>query len=179
MSVFMECPGEKFLARAGISKEDCRSIAKSLTGSSDIATVPLQGGRSYTVQGGHIVVQFRSDPIDLRIHEQATKIHGTKCILPITCQQSAPFCVYTSPYGGRSCCAKEFRVSVVAQKTALKDLAKELAQSCEHPVEHMDIKLDVIESFLNECLGLPGVQREIQYLIDNLSISFHFQRSRY
>ena|SRR5947207_1640318 len=172
MALNNRSPEEEFLAKAGLSKRECHGIAKYLTGSNDISAVPLQGGRSYTVRGGDIVVQFRSEPLDLSVHEKAAKIYGTRYVLPIMCRQVSSFYVYTSPYGGKSCCAKEFRVNVAAQKTALRDIATLFAQACTHPVDHMDVQLNMIEVFLKDCLGLPGVQREIQHLLDNLRIIF-------
>ena len=168
----MASPGEQFLNSAGISKEECHLIAEDLTSSDDIAPIRHQGGLSYTLRGGDIVVQFRAAQLDLSIHAKAMVIHGTRYILPITCKQSAPFYVYTSPYGGRSCCAEEFRVSVPAQKNAITDLATFLAQSCQHPVDHMDVKLDLIKRFLTDCLDLPGLRGKVQNLLDNLGMVF-------
>jgi Phosphotransferase enzyme family len=93
-------------------------------------------------------------------------------VLPITCKQSEPFHVYVTPYGGRPCCAKEFRVNLAAQKNALRDLAIVLAQSCEFPVEEMDINLDTIKRFLQDCLCLPDIQEKVQNLLDNLGNRF-------
>jgi hypothetical protein len=98
MSSLMPSPGEQFLARAGISKEECHVIAKSLAASDDISPVRQQGGLSYTVRGGDVIVQFRAAPIDLRAHAKAMEIHRTKYVLPVMCKQSAPFSSILSPY---------------------------------------------------------------------------------
>ena len=166
-----ESPGERFLVRAGISKEECHVIAKSVTASDEVFPTPLQGGNSYSVRSGNTVVQFHAEPFDLPIHDKAMEIHGNKYVLPITCKQSQPFYVYTTPYGGLSCTAKEFRKSLSAQKRAVSDLAMFLSQSCESPQDVMDIKLDAIKTFLKSCLDLPDLQEKIQSLIDNLGIS--------
>jgi hypothetical protein len=99
------------------------------------------------------------------------EIHGTKYVLPISCKQSEPFHVYTTPYGGLSCTTKEFRESLSAQKRAVSDLAMFLCQSCESPQDVMDIKVDAMKTFLNSCLDLPDLQERVQSLIDNLGIS--------
>jgi len=96
----MPSSGEEFLARAGISKEECHAITKSMTGSNDIFPVYYQIMQSYTMQGGAVVVQFREKPIDLEIHETAMEIHKAY-VLPITCKQSELFYIYVTPYGGR------------------------------------------------------------------------------
>ena len=162
--------GEDFLARVGISKEECVVITKTLTGSNDTFPVHYQGMQSYTMQGGGVVVQFREEPIDLEIHEKAMKIHKAY-VLPITCKQTEPCYVYVTPYGGRPCCAKEVRVNQTAQRNALRDLAIFLAQSCEYPVHEMGISLDTIKRFLEDCLRLPSIHDQVKNLLDNLSIS--------
>jgi hypothetical protein len=123
------------------------------------------------MQGGGVMVQFREEPIDLEIHEKAMKIHKAY-VLPITGKQSEPFYVYVVPYGGRPCCAKEFRVNQAAQKNALLDLAIFLAQSCEYPVHEMAISLDTIKRFLEDCLRLPDIHDKVKNLLDNLSNRF-------
>ena len=77
-----ESPGERFLVRAGIAKEECHAIAKSLTASDKVCPTPLQGGNSYSVRGGNTVVQFRAEPFDLRVHDKAMEIYGTKYVRP-------------------------------------------------------------------------------------------------
>ena len=163
--------GEEYLARVGISKEECHTIAKSLTGSTDVFPVRFQGYNSYTIQGGAVVVQIRKEPLELETLERAMKIHKPY-VLPITCRQTEPFYVYVTPYGGRPCCAKEFSVNRAAQKTALRDLAVFLAQSCEYPVTEMWFSLDTIKEHLELCLRLPGIQDKVQYLLDNLRNRF-------
>lgn len=163
--------GEEYLARVGISKEECHAIAKSLTGSTDVFPVRFQGMQSYTMQGGAVVVQIRKEPMELETLERAMKIHHTY-VLPITCKQIEPFYVYVAPYGGRPCCAKEFRVNRAAQKTALGDLGVFLAQSCQYPVTVMGINLDTIKEHLELCLRLPGIRDKVQNLLDNLRNRF-------
>jgi hypothetical protein len=163
--------GDEFLARAGISKEECHAITKSLTGSNDVHPVRFQGMQSYTMQGGAVVVQFRKEPMELETHETAMKIHK-RYVLPITCKQTEPFYAYVAPYGGTPCCAKEFRVNRAAQKTALQDLADFLAESCEFRVTEMGIRLDTIKKHLELCLRIPGIQDKVQDLLDNLRNRF-------
>jgi Phosphotransferase enzyme family len=167
----MPGPGEAFLTRVGISKDECIAIAKSLTASEDIFPVYFQGMQSYTMQGGSVVVQFRREPIDLDIHDKAMAIHGAY-VPPITCKQTEPFYVYVTPYGGTPCCAKEFRFNLDAQKNAIKDVAILLAQSCRHPVKQMGISLDEITQYLKKCLDLPEIQEKVQNLLDNLGSRF-------
>jgi hypothetical protein len=163
--------GEEYLARVGISKEECHAIAKSLTGSTDVFPVRFQGFNSYTIQGGAVVVQIRMEPLELETLERAMKIHKTY-VLQTTCKQTEPFYVYVTPYGGRPCCAKEFRVNRAAQKTALRDLAVFLAQSCQYPVTEMGFSLDTIKEHLELCLRLLGIQDKVRDLLDNLRNRF-------
>jgi hypothetical protein len=77
--------GDEYLAHVGISKEECHTIAKSLTGSTHVFPVRFQGMQSYTMQGGAVVVQIRKEPLELETLERAMKIHQTY-VLPITCK---------------------------------------------------------------------------------------------
>jgi len=160
---------EEYLARVGISKEECHAIAKSLTGSTDVFPVRYQGFNSYTIQGGAVVVQIRKEPLELETLERAM---NKPYVLQTTCKQTEPFYVYVTPYGGRPSCAKEFRVNRAAQKTALRDLAVFLAQSCQYPVTEMGFSLDTIKEHLELCLRLPGIQDKVQDLLDNLRNRF-------
>jgi hypothetical protein len=170
------CPGSRFLSKSGISREVCHTIAKSLSLADHVSPTPVQGTNSYTLRGGKLVVQFRSVPVDLRIHNKAMEVHGSRYVPPITCMQSEPFYVYTSPYRGKA--HSEYGISnitLAVRKNTVVDLAIFLAQSCHHPVDsdRMGIKMDVIESFLHDCLNLPDVpmRQKVQNLLDNLGIS--------
>ena len=147
-----QSPGELFLTNAGISKEDCFRLARSLgEGPDPLIPTPLQGGNSYTLHSGDIVVQFRAQPLDLEVLTKAREIHGTKYVFPMECVQSKPFYVYITRYGRLSCIAPDFRRSIPAQKTAVVDLALFLARSCEHPQVTMDVEFETIKRFLESC----------------------------
>lgn len=167
-------PVSRFLSKSGISKEECDVIAKSLSSSIHVVPTAVQGANSYTVQGGELVVQFRSAEVDLRVHNKAMEIHGSAYVPPITYVQSDPFYVYTSPYRGKS--HSEHGISNITlsiRRNTIIDLATFFAQSCHHTVDHdqMDLKLDIIEAFLQDCLNLPDVKGQVQNLLDNLGIS--------
>jgi hypothetical protein len=165
-------PGSRFLSQSCISKEECHVIAESLS-SDDVTPVAVQGAKSYTLRGGELIIQFRSAEVDLRVHNKAMEIHGNKYVPPITYLQSAPFYVYTSPYRGKSHCEQGISsITLSTRKNTVVDLATFFAQSCHHSVDNgqMDIKLDVIELFLQDCLNLPGVKDQVHNLLDNLGI---------
>jgi len=167
-------PVSRFLSKSGISKEECDVIAKSLSSSVDVIPTAIQGANSHTVGGGELVVQFRSAKVDLRVHNKAMEIHGSAYVPPITYVQSDPFYVYTSPYRGKS--HSEHGISNITlsiRRNTIIDLATFFAQGCHHSVGHdqMDLKLDIIEAFLQDCLNLPDVKRQVQNLLDNLGIS--------
>jgi hypothetical protein len=167
-------PKSRFLSKSGISKEECHVIAKSLTSSNDVIPTAVQGANSYTVRAGELVVQFRSAEVDLRIHNKAIEIHGSAYVPPIKYIQSDPFYVYTSPYRGKSHCEHGIsNITLSIRRNTIIDLATFFAQSCHHPVDHnqMDLKLEIIESFLQDCLNLPDVSGKVQNLLDNLGIS--------
>ena len=134
----------------------------------------MQGANSYTLRGGELIIRFRSVEVDLRVHDKATEIHGSEYVPPITCIQSDPFYVYTSPYRGKSHCEQGISsITLSTRRNTILDLATFFAQSCRRPVDHdqMDIKLDIIESFLQDCLNLPYIKDKVQNLLDNLGIS--------
>src|ERR1700738_3600346 len=80
-------------------------------------------------------------------------IHGSKYSVPITLQQSQPVYVYSCPYRGKTYCEQGIlRVSIVAQKIALADLGAFFAQSCYHTKSVMDVKLEMIENYLKDCI---------------------------
>ena len=164
--------GEKFLARFAMSREECHAVAKSLSSSDNITTLAVQGANSYSVRAGQeLVVQFRTEPVDLRVQEQAMMIHGSKYIVPITLQQSQPVYVYSCPYRGKTYCEQGIlRVSIVAQKITLADLGAFFAQSCYHTKSVMDVKLETIEKYLKDCLNLPDIRHKVQFLLDNLGM---------
>lgn len=123
---------------------------------------------------GELVIQFRSVEVDLRVHNKATEISTSEYVPPITYIQLDPFYVYTSPYRGKSHCEQGISsITLSTRRNTILDLATFFAQSCRRPVDHdqMDIKLDIIESFLQDCLNLPDVKDKVQNLLDNLSIS--------
>jgi hypothetical protein len=134
----------------------------------------VQGANSYTLRGGKLVVQFRSAEVDLRVHNKAMEIHGSEYVPPITCIQSDPFYVYTSPYRGKSHCEQGIStITLSTRRNTIIDLATFFAQSSHHPVDHgqMEIKLDIMQSFLQDCLNLPDVKDKVQNLLDNLGTS--------
>lgn len=64
-----------FEENTSVTQQQCNEMAQQLTGRS-VTTTPSQGGTSYTVEGGDVVVQFRApySPLDmdlLRDIEQA------------------------------------------------------------------------------------------------------------
>jgi hypothetical protein len=131
----------------------------------------VQGANSYTLRAGELVIQFRSVEVDLSVHNKAIEIHGSKYVPPITCVQLEPFYVYASPYRGKSHCEQGISsITLSTRENTVVDLATFFAQSCHHPVGHdqVDIKLDIIESFLQDCLNLPDLKDKVQNLLDNL-----------
>src|SRR5436305_7280993 len=164
-------PESRFLTKSGISREVCHDIAKSLSSTDHVIPTPVQGANSYTLRVGDLVMQFRSAEVDLSIHNKAMKVHGSRYVPFIKCKQSKPFYVYTSPYRGKS--HSEHGISSISfsiRKNTVIDLAIFFAQSCHHPVnsDRMGIKMNVIESFLLDCLNLPELRQKVQNLPDNL-----------
>jgi hypothetical protein len=136
-------PESGVLSKSGISKEGCHVIAKSMSPSNDVIPTAVQGANSYTVRAGELVVQFRSAEVDLRVHNKAMEIHGSAYVPPITCIQSDPFYVYTSPYRGKSHCEQGIsNITLSIRRNTIIDLATFFVQSCHHPVDRdqMDLK---------------------------------------
>jgi hypothetical protein len=168
-------PDQYFLSKLPLSSDQCHDMAQTLSTSTsdDIEPVPVQGANSYTVRvGKELVIQFRLEPVDLRIKNLATEIHGTKYIVPPTLLQSDPFYAYSSPYRGKTYCEQGIlKVTLAAQKRTLTDLGKFFAQSCYDTRDVMDVNMDTLERYLVDCLNLPEVGEKVQFLIDNLGIS--------
>jgi hypothetical protein len=159
-------PGEAFLPRIGVSKDECIDIAKRLADTEDILPVRWQGFNSFTLRGRDLIVQFRERPMELDIYQEAMEIH--KGFVPsISCKQTSPYYIYIFEYGGAPFCSLEFELN--RQKISVQDLAIFLAQSWNHPVSEMTfINIDKMESFLRDCLRISGIEEEVQKLLDNL-----------
>lgn len=167
-------PGEHFLETFHLSREACHAVARSLSGADDVTPLAIQGANSYSVRAGEeLVIQFRSKPVDLAVHERALSIHGSKYIVPLVLQLEQPVYVYSSPYRGKTYCEQGIlSISIAAQKNTLTDLAVFFAQSCHHTRSVMDIPLATIQSYLKDCLTLPEVSHKVQFLLDNLGIEY-------
>jgi len=166
--------GKRFLASFPLSREACHTVAGEFA-SGEITPLAVQGANSYSVRvGEERVVQFRSKPVDLAVHELALSIHGSKYIVPIILQREQPVYVYTSPYRGKTSCEQGIlSFPLDAQKKTLADLAAFFAQSCYHTRDVMDISLATLESYLKDCLALPEVGHKVQFLIDNLGMEIY------
>jgi hypothetical protein len=165
----LKSPGDIFLDRAGISKEECFRIARSLSPEPDlIKPTAVQGGQSYNLQSGETIIQFRAKALEIGVLDKAREIFGNKYVLPVHCVQSEPFYVYTSPYGGLPCSTLAFRETVSAQKIAIADLALFLVRCFEYQQSEMELKFETIKQFLEDCLNLPDLREAVQSLIDNL-----------
>jgi hypothetical protein len=168
-------PGEHFLANFPWSREACHSVARSLSSADDVTPLAVQGANSYSVRAGEgLVVQFRSKPVDLAVHERALSIHGSKYVVPLVLRHEQPVYVYSSPYRGKTYCEQGIlSISIAAQKNTLTDLAVFFAQSCHHPRSVMDIPIATIESYLKDCLTLREVSHKVQFLLDNLGMEIY------
>ena len=172
-------PGEHFLSNFPWSREECHSVAKSLSCADNITPLAVQGANSYSVRAGEgLVVQFRSKPVDLAVHDRALTIHGSKYIVPIDLRREQPVYVYSSPYRGKTYCEQGIlSVSIDAQKNTLTDLAVFFAQSCNHTRNVMEIPPTTIQSYLKDCLTLPEVSRKVQFLLDNLGMEIYSSKT--